>query len=77
MPQNQRKYMKLKISTETGEIVKNVDEHNVSADPVDPAELQQIYQSKGFKHVGTILHTHSSPGCIIVVILGIPFMICW
>ena len=76
MPQNQRKYMKLKISTETGEIVKNVDEHNVSADPVDPAEIQQIYKSQGFKHVGTILHTHSSPGCVYIHVGGWAFKIC-
>jgi len=76
MAQKQRKYMKLKISTETGEVVKKVDEHDVDADPVDPAEIQQIYQSPGFKHVGTILHTHSSPGCVYVVIGGWGFKIC-
>jgi hypothetical protein len=76
MAKKQRKYMKLKISTETGDVVKKVDEHNVDATPVDAAEIQQVYQSQGFKHVGTILHTHSSPGCVYIVIGGWGFRIC-
>lgn len=76
MEKKPSKYMKLKINTETGEVVKKVDEHGADAIPVDAAELQQVYQSNGFTHVGTILHTHSSPGCIFVVIGGWAFKIC-
>jgi len=76
MAKKPSKYMKLKINTETGEVVKKVDEHGVDAIPVDAAELQQVYQSQGFTHVGTILHTHSSPGCVYIVIGGWCFRIC-
>ena len=56
------KYIKIKISTETGEVVKIVDEKGNKATELTPAELQQIYQTQAPKHVGTILHYHSSPG---------------
>ena len=71
------KYIKIKIKTETGELVKVTDENGNPATKLTPAELQQIYQTKAPTHIGEILHTHSSPGCIIVVIGGWPFMICW
>ena len=57
------KYMKIKIKTETGELVKVTDENNNPATEMTAAELEQMYQSPaGIKHVGTILHAHSSPG---------------
>ena len=57
------KCMKIKIKTETGEVVKITDQKDNSATQITPAELQQMYQSQaGVKHVGTILYTHSSPG---------------
>jgi hypothetical protein len=57
------KYMKIKIKTETGEVVKITDEKNVKATQITPAELEQMYQSQaGVKHVATILYTHASPG---------------
>jgi len=57
------KHMKIKVETETGKVVKVVDENGNEATPVDPNELEKIYQSKGgLKYVGVILHTHSSPG---------------
>ena len=71
------KYIKIKIKTETGELVKVTDENGNPATQLNPAELQQIYQTKAPTHIGEILHTHSSPGCIIVVIFGVPLMICW
>ena len=71
------KYIKIKIKTETGELVKVTDENGNPATQLTAGELQQIYQTKAPMHIGEILYTHSSPGCIIVVILGIPFMICW
>ncbi len=78
MTKKQTKYLKLKISTETGEFVKKTDEDGNPATEVTQQEIDQIYQSpEGFKHVGTILHTHSSPGCIYVVIGGWGFKICF
>jgi len=57
------KYMKIKIKTETGEVVKVVNEKNNKATQITPAELEQMYQSQaGVQHVGTILYNHSSPG---------------
>ena len=77
MSKSGSKYIKIKIETETGKVVKIVDEKGNKATELTPAELQQIYQTQAPKHIGEILHTHSSPGCIVVVILGWPFMICW
>jgi hypothetical protein len=77
MTKSGSKYIKIKIETETGKVVKIVDEKGNKATELTPAELQQIYQTQAPKHIGEILHTHSSPGCIILVILGRPFMICW
>ena len=70
------KYFKLKINTETGQVVKKVDENNNPAIELTPQELQQIYQTKAPKHIGEILYTHSSSGCIILVIAGMAFMLC-
>jgi hypothetical protein len=70
------KYFKIKIDADTGEIVKKVDENNNPATQVTQQEMDQIYQNQGFKHVATILHTHSSPGCVYVKIGGWAYKIC-
>jgi hypothetical protein len=70
------KYMKIKISTETGDVVEKVDENNNPATQLTPAELQQLYNTKNPSHIGTILHTHSSPGCVYIVMGGYGFKIC-
>ncbi len=71
------KYFKIKVNTETGEIVKKTDGDGNDATPVSQEEIDQIYQNQGFKHVAQILHTHSSPGCIYLNIGGWWFKICW
>jgi len=71
------KYMKIKISTETGKLVKVTDENNNKATELTPTELQQLYQSQAPQHVGTILYTHSSPGCVIIHIGGTALRICF
>ena len=71
------KYMKITISTETGQLVKVTDENNNPAKELTPAELQKIYKTQAPKHIGTILYTHSSPGCIIVNIGGYAHKIWW
>jgi hypothetical protein len=76
MTKSGSKYFKIKINTETGEIVKKVDENNNPATQVTQQEMDQIYQNQGFKHVATILHSHSSPGCAYIVIGGWAFRIC-
>jgi len=40
------KYIKIKIKTETGELVKVTDEKGNPATQLTPAELQNIYQTK-------------------------------
>jgi len=77
MTERGSKYLKLKIDTDTGMIVKAVDEHGNKATPVSPEEMEEIYQSKnGFKFVTTILHAHSSPGCVYYYYGGWVFRIC-
>ena len=71
------KNMKIKVETETGKVVKVVDENGNEATPVDPKEIEKIYQSKdGFKYVGSILHAESSPGCSYYFFGGRFFRIC-
>jgi hypothetical protein len=70
------KFFKLKINTETGQIVKKVDENNNQAIQVTQQEIDDIYQNQGFKHVATILHSHSSPGCVYVSMGSLIFKLC-
>ena len=70
------KYFKIKIDTETGAVVEKVDENNNPATQLTPAELQQLYNTKNPRHIATILHTHSSPGCVYIVIGGWGFKKC-
>lgn len=63
MSKSGSKYMKIKISTETGEVLKIKDEKENMGTEITAEELAQMYQSPGgVKHVATILYTHSSPG---------------
>ena len=65
------------VNTETGEVVKKVDEKNKAATEVTREEIEQIYQGQGFTHLGTLLHTHASPGCVYYVRGGRAYKICW
>lgn len=71
------KYMKITLSTETGELVKVTDENDNPAKELTPAELKQIYKTQNPQHIGTILYTHSSPGCFILTLGGTPYMVCF
>ena len=77
MAEHGSKYFKIKINTETGEIVKRVDGDEHAATPVTQQEIDQIYQNQGFKHVATILHAHASPGCAYLNIGGWWFKVCF
>jgi hypothetical protein len=70
------KYIKIRINTETGELIDIKDHNNKPGKQLTPAELQQIIQNQSPLEIGKILYTHSSPGCIIVTILGWPIMVC-
>jgi len=71
------KHMKITISTETGQLVKITDENGNPAKKLTPAELQQIYDTQNPQHIGTVLYTHSSPGCVTIVFGGWAFQTCW
>jgi hypothetical protein len=72
------KYTKIKINTETGELVKITDEKNNPATEMTPEEVEQMYQNQnGFEYIGLILHTHSSPGCVVYYSGGKYKKICW
>ena len=77
MAKSGSKYLKIKIDTETGKIVKKVDGDQDPATPVSQEEINQIYQNQGFKHVATILHAHASPGCAYLNIGGWWFKVCF
>ena len=72
------KKMKIKVKKATGEMVELKDDDGTPGVPVTQQELDQIYQSpEGFKFVGVMLHTHSSPGCFYIVSGGWAYKICW
>ena len=72
------KYTKIKIETDTGMLVNVKDENKNKASELTPEELKEIYQNPaGFKYLGVIFHTHSSPGCVIVHIGGKALRICY
>ena len=77
MTKSGSKYTKIKIETETGKVVKIVDEKGNKATELTPPDLQQIYKTKSPTHIGTILYTHSSPGCIYFVHAGRAYKICF
>ena len=72
------KKMKIKVRTQTGKVDPIVDENNNPATKVDPAEIQQIYESQsGFKFVGLILHAESNPRCVYYVYGGDVYRLCY
>ena len=49
----------------TGKLIEARDKNRKEAEQVDPEEIERIYNSQdGFRYVATLLHAHSSPGCI-------------
>ena len=77
MTQGGSKYMKIKINTQTGEVVKVRDENNNKATKVDPTEIEQISQAQGFKHVALILYAQSNPRCVYYVYGGDYYRLCF
>jgi len=60
--ESKSKHMIITVETKTGKTVKVVDKNDNDATEVDPKEIEEIYNSDaGFKHVGLVLHAHSSP----------------
>ena len=78
MTKSGAKKMKIKIKTDTGELDKVTDENGNEATEMTPDEVEQMYQSPdGPKYVGTILYTHSSPGCVVYYYRGKYRKVCW
>ena len=60
-----KEYMTIKISTETGDIIKIRDEHE--QDPTRfEGEEDDLKKLPGYLEVAKIYYAHSSPGCIFV-----------
>jgi hypothetical protein len=60
--------IRIRVNTETGQGVL-VDENNQEIEqkltPLSVPEQQRIYRSPvGFRVVGTLYHSHASPGCL-------------
>jgi hypothetical protein len=70
------KKMKFKVRTQTGEVDPIVDENNNAGTEMTPEEIDQMYQN-GPQHIGTILYTHSSPGCVVYCSRGKCYRICY
>jgi hypothetical protein len=77
MMQAQPKKMKITLDVDTAKLDELVDNGGVGATEVTQAEIERIHNSaNGFRFVGTILHTHSSPGCTYISIGGKTYKIC-
>ena len=71
------KKMKIKVKTDTGDLDRVTDENNNEATEMTADEVEQLYQNPaGVKHVGTILHAHSSPGCVYYFYRGRYYKVC-
>jgi hypothetical protein len=72
------KKMKIKVRTQNGQVDPIVDDNNNPATEMTPEEVEQLFQSSdGPKYVGTILYTHSSPGCVYIIKKGKVFKVCY
>jgi len=77
-PGSRSKHMIVTVETATGKVVKVVDEKGRKATKVSARKLEQISKSRnGFRYVATILHSHSSPGCVYISIGGTLMKICF
>jgi hypothetical protein len=78
MEKGRSKQIVITADTETGKILSVKDENGTPATIVGEDEIQKAYESpNGFKYIGTMLFTHSSPGCVWVVIGGRYYRICY
>jgi hypothetical protein len=75
--QSGSKYFKLKINTQTGEVVKKGDENNNQATQVPQSEIDSITENQGFKFVGVILQAQTNPTCIYFVHAGTAYRVCF
>jgi hypothetical protein len=78
MAEEKSKKMVITADAETGKVIVT-DEEGKLAEQLDCRELGEFYQGKGrLEYVGTILYSHSSPGCFVFTDgLGFWHQICW
>ena len=79
MTEAKGKQMIITLDVEMGAVVSVTDEKGTPAEKLDCRELGKMYQGKhALKFVGTVVHAHSSPGCIYWTdLLGFVHRICW
>jgi uncharacterized protein Veg len=71
------KHMNIKVDAETGNVLEIIDDSGNKAEMVAPEKLNEIYKSEtGFKYIATVLHAHSSPGCVYYISGGWAYRIC-
>jgi hypothetical protein len=76
MTKSGSKKMKIKVRTQTGKVDPIVDGNNNAATEMTPEEIEEMYQN-GPQHIGTILYTHSSPGCVVYCSRGKCYRVCY
>jgi hypothetical protein len=64
----QFKFIRIKVNTGNGQariVNDNGTDIEASFEPLPPGKQKEIYQSAaGFRVVGTLYHSHASPGCL-------------
>ena len=59
------KYIVIEIDSTTGQVVNVTDKEGNKPKEVDPERIKKIHDSpNGFRYLGSLLHAHSSPGCV-------------
>ena len=73
------KKMKIKVRTDNGKhdpVVGTDGDTVIEPTEVTPEQVQEIYDGQGFKHVGVILYSKSSPGCVYYFSGGKCYRVC-
>lgn len=71
------KYMIIKVDTRTGDVKSKKNEDDEEATEVPKQEFNALKAQGKLKNVATIFHTQSSPGCVIIVLFGNAYKICY
>jgi hypothetical protein len=77
MSQGGSKYFKLKINTQTGDVVEKEDENKTQATMVPQSEIDSISENQGFKFIGVLLQAQTNPTCIYFVHAGTAYKVCF
>ena len=77
-PGPNKKWIKIKIDFESGEVldVKAHDPGPSKEKKLTQEELDDLLQGR-YQYIGKLVHTHSSPGCVTLIIGGFAWVVCW